>query len=51
MLGSNRILLARTPMLAKGLKQTFEMLWEALPSPEAETEEDAGEPRKKALRA
>ncbi|QQR69935.1 MAG: helix-turn-helix transcriptional regulator [Alphaproteobacteria bacterium] len=51
MLGPDRILLVRTPMLAKGLKQTFEMLWEALPSPEAETEEGAGEPRKKALRA
>lgn len=51
MIGPNRLLLARSPMLAKGLKQTFEMLWTALPSLDVDDEEDGPEVRKRALRA
>jgi hypothetical protein len=41
MISANRILLVRSPMLADGLKQTFEMLWAGLPVSDAEIEEDA----------
>jgi hypothetical protein len=40
----------RSPMLAEGLKQTFEMLWATLPVSDAEIEEDA-RVRGRALRA
>lgn len=51
MIGPDRVLLVRSPMLAKGLKQTFEMLWTALPALDADGEEDGPEVRKRALRA
>lgn len=51
MIGPDRLLLARSPMLAKGLKQTFEMLWEALPALDADGEEDDPEVSNRALRA
>jgi transcriptional regulator with XRE-family HTH domain len=50
MISANRILLVRSPMLAEGLKQTFEMLWATLPVSDAEIEEDA-RVRGRALRA
>jgi transcriptional regulator with XRE-family HTH domain len=38
MIGHDQILLVRSAMLAKGLKQTFEMLWSVLPPCEIEQE-------------
>ena len=50
MIRPHRVLLVRSPMLAEGLKQTFEMLWAALPISDAEIEENAVV-RGRALRA
>lgn len=38
MIGHDQILLVRSAMLAKGLKQSFEMLWSVLPACEVEEE-------------
>ncbi len=40
MINHNRILLVRSPMLAKGLKQTFELLWAFIPASDTETSDD-----------
>ena len=44
MIRLDRILLVRSPMLASGLKQTFEMLWAVLPASSAKLEEERSEP-------
>lgn len=38
MIGVGRILLVRSPLLAKGIKQTFDLLWDALPTSKVEIE-------------
>ncbi len=40
MVAPGRILLVRSPMFAKGLRQTFELLWAAIPALEAETDDE-----------
>ena len=40
MIGPNRIILLRSAMLAGGLRQTFELLWEALPASGTASEEE-----------
>ncbi len=50
MVGPDRILLVRSAMLADGLRQTFEMLWNGLPALRADGEEDdavAEKPRRR----
>lgn len=49
-IGSMRILLVRSPILAAGLKQTFAMLWAMLPASDTDATEDAVA-RERALRA
>ncbi len=51
MIGDNRILLVRSPMLADGLKQTFELLWSALLAADAESEDGEDALQSRALRA
>ncbi len=51
MINHNRILLVRSPMLAKGLRQTFELLWAFIPASEAEKSDEDATEEGEALRA